>query len=58
MLQKQCFRTFNQLLYKSHNIPLCMRDLDTHSRTTEENPIARVQMPPKDTWHLLQRPSH
>ena len=25
-----------------NNIPLCMWDLDTHSRTTEENPIARV----------------
>ena len=25
-----------------NNIPLCMWDLATHSRTTEENPIARV----------------
>ena len=26
----------------SDNIPVCMWDLDTHSRTTEENQIARV----------------
>ena len=24
------------------NVPVCMWDLDTHCRTTEENPIARV----------------
>ena len=27
---------------RHNNIPLCMWDLDTHSRTTEENPVARI----------------
>ena len=41
-----------------NNIPLCVRDLDTHSRTTEENPVARVYMLMEDLRLLLQRPNH
>ena len=35
-----------------------MKIIFYHSRTTEENPIARAYMLTKNPWHILEGPNH